>query len=208
MAQVIETTQIFFTNIFNLIEQIGNRQVVTAGDWNTVLNPSIDIRNYRNNNPRPRSRKTILENMEKFDIIDIYRKVYPTKRIYSWRKFNTLQQSRLDYILLSDTLIDKVGNVDISPGYRSDHSIVSVTLLDLQLQSKPRCYWKFNNSLLKDKTYVDKINETINNVKKQYALPVYNYDEINIIDKDLIRGIPRESQPQSKFSKIIILLKL
>ena len=145
----------FFENVFHLIEQIGNRQVVTGGDWNIILNPTIDARNYRSFNPKPRSRNIIKDKMNNFDLVDIYRKVFPEKRAYSWRKFNTIQQSRLDYILISDSLIDNVRNVDIVPGYRSDHSIVSVTLFDLQTQKKPRCYWKFNNSLLKDVNYIN-----------------------------------------------------
>ena len=176
----------FFNDVFNIIEQIGNRQVVTAGDWNTILNPELDARNYRSFNPKPRSRRAIIENMDKFNLIDIFRKVFPTKRAYSWRRFNTIQQSRLDYILLSDSLIDNVRNVDITPGYRSDHSIVSVTLFDLQTHNKPRCYWKFNNSLLKDKTYADEINDLIDNVKTQYAVPVYNLDEICNVSNELI----------------------
>ena len=134
----------FFINIFQIIENMGNRQVVTAGDWNTILNPNLDARNYRSFNPKPRSRQVIAEKMENLELIDIYRKVYPAKRAYSWRRFNTIQQSRLDYILVSDSLIEKVINVDITPGYRSDHSIVSVTLADLHLQNKSRSYWKFN----------------------------------------------------------------
>ena len=176
----------FFENIFQIIEQIGNRQVLTAGDWNTILDPSIDTRNYRNTNPKPRSRQIIKTKMENLDLVDIYRKVYPSKRAYSWRKFNTIQQSRLDYILLSDSLIEKVGNVDIIPGYRSDHSIVTVSLIDINLKNKTRSYWKFNNSLLKDKIYVDNIKETILRVKKQYAIPIYNYDEIQNISNELI----------------------
>ena len=176
----------FFDNIFQIIENLGNRQVLTAGDWNTILDPTIDTRNYRNNNPKPRSRQIIHTKMENLDLVDIFRKVYPSKRAYSWRKFNTIQQGRLDYILLSDSLIEKVGNVDIIPGYRSDHSIVTVSLIDLNLKNKTRSYWKFNNSLLKDKIYVDSIKQTILNVKKQYALPIYNFDEIQNIPNELL----------------------
>ena len=150
----------FFISIFQIIEQIGNRQVMVGGDWNLILDSNLDARNYKSHNPKPQSRRVLLEKINHFDLVDIYRKVYPAKRAYSWRKFNTIQQSRLDYLLISDSLIDKVINVDICSGYRSDHSIVCVTLNNLQLSGRPRCYWKFNNSLLRDKDFVNIIKET------------------------------------------------
>lgn len=179
----------FFINIFQIIERIGNRQVMTAGDWNVLLNPNIDSRNYRNLGTRSRSRRTILEKIEHFDLVDIYRKVFPEKRAYTWRRFNSIQQGRLDYILLSDSLVEKVINVDISSGYRSDHSIVSVTLDNSQLNKHPKSYWKFNNSLLKDKIYVDEIKKVISNTKKQYAVPIYNYEELDNIPNDYLEFV-------------------
>ena len=58
---------------------------------------------------------------------------------------------------------------DIIPGYRADHS--SITLrVKLQNNERGRGYWKFNNSLLKDKSYVDEIKKIIQEVKNTYAI--------------------------------------
>ena len=172
----------FFTKIFDLIENIGNRQILIAGDWNVILNPSLDARNYRSFNNRPRSRKLILDKINDLNLNDIFREVYPDKKLYTWRRFHTIQQSRLDYFLISDSLTIKVLDVDISPGYRSDHSLVSMSLKNENIQEKIRGYWKFNNSLLHDKNYVELINNHITEIKKQYALPIYNLENINNID--------------------------
>ena len=172
----------FFTKIFDLIENIGNRQILIAGDWNVILNPSLDAQNYRSFNNRPRSRKLILDKINDLNLNDIFREVYPDKKLYTWRRFHTIQQSRLDYFLISDSLTIKVLDVDISPGYRSDHSLVSMSLKNENIQEKIRGYWKFNNSLLHDKNYVELINNHITEIKKQYALPIYNLENINNID--------------------------
>ena len=177
----------FFDNIFQIVERIGNRQVVMSGDWNILLNPNLDSRNYRSLRSKPRSRKIIQDKMEQLDLVDIYRSVYPNKRAYTWRRFNTIQQGRLDFILLSDSLVDKVINVDINSGYRSDHSIVSATINFLQLQNNSKSYWKFNNSLLKDMNYILEIKKVISNTKIQYALPIYNFDNIDNIPNDSIQ---------------------
>ena len=177
----------FFTKVFDIIEDIGNRQVVTAGDFNVIMNPNIDARNYRSYASRPRSRRNIVNIMERLDLIDIYRTVYPNKRQYTWRKFNTIQQSRLDYFLISDSLVSVVNQIEIIPGYRSDHSIVCLAIKNTMTNYRPKTYWKFNNSLLYDSEYVTMIKTTITNIMKQYCLPVYNLDNINNIDKQEIQ---------------------
>ena len=172
----------FFAKIFDLIETIGNAQILLGGDWNVILNPFLDTRNYRNLNNRQRSRKLILEKMDSLNLIDVFRTVYPDKKLYTWRRFHTTQQSRLDYFLISDSLTIKVVDIDIKPGYRSDHSLVHISLKNENIQEKIKSYWKFNNSLLHDKNYVDMINDHISKVKKQYAIPIYNQEIIETIN--------------------------
>ena len=177
----------FFTNIFEIVKNVNvTNQILMGGDWNVILDPSMDARNYLSYNSRPNSRKLIKEMMENNDLVDIYRSVYPSKKAYTWRKFNTIKQSRLDYFLLSDSLVPNVRHVDILPGYRSDHSIICVFLNADQGNECRKSYWKFNNSLLKDKSYVEKIKNTLLNTMKQYALPVYDYENIQNIPKDQI----------------------
>ena len=49
-----------------------------------------------------------------------------------------------------------------------------------------KSYWTNNNSLLTDKEYLKIINKHIIETKKQYAVPIYNLDEIeNIPDFDI-----------------------
>jgi hypothetical protein len=71
-------------------------------------------------------------------------------------------------------------NSDISTGYRSDHTNVSVCLNINEIE-RGRGYWKFNNSLLKDIEYVNLVKSTIENVIKQYAVTPYNLENIMTI---------------------------
>ena len=52
---------------------------------------------------------------------------------------------------------------------------------------KGKPLWKHNNSLLTDKDYLETMSDKIDEVKKQYALPVYNIDQINNIHDDQIQ---------------------
>ena len=83
--------------------------------------------------------------------------------------------------------MSEVNDVNIVPGYRSDHSIVKLGLKLNTERTRLRQYWKFNNSLLKDKTFVDIIKRLINDVKIQYAVPVYMTDNIkDILNEDIV----------------------
>lgn len=44
--------------------------------------------------------------------------------------------------------------------------------------------WKFNCSLLKDKEYVDKVENEIKAVIEEYALTPYSRDNINTIPRE------------------------
>ena len=93
-------------------------------------------------------------------------------------------------------MTDLVYNCDIKVGYRSDHSIL---FLDITVNkfSMGKGIWKLNNSLLKNKSYVDLINNVIKEEAMRYAVPVYkvqyiksNWDKIFFtIDDDLFLEI-------------------
>ena len=63
---------------------------------------------------------------------------------------------RLDFFLISEELMSLVNKVEIKPGYRTDHSSVE---LELKLSDFTcgKGFWKFNNSLLYDKDFVEKV---------------------------------------------------
>ena len=94
----------FFEKVFNLVNQIDNETVVIGGDWNCFLNPTIDSRNYASNPSRPRTRAKLLNCMSDFNLVVVFRKLYPDKRAYSWRKFKSIKQSRLAYFFISEDL--------------------------------------------------------------------------------------------------------
>ena len=72
-----------------------------------------------------------------------------------------LVQSRLDYWLISNHLMYDFHQQDIKPGLRSDHSLVTLSFKIKNTQQKGRGFFKFNSSLLRDKIYVEKVNELI-----------------------------------------------
>ena len=91
---------------------------------------------------------------------DIWRLLHPDIEQFTWRRLNPLSQSRIDYYLISDNLIDKINTCDIQYGYKSDHSAV---VLELNLVHTPRGpgFWTFNALLLKDNEYITKLKSKL-----------------------------------------------
>ena len=79
-----------------------------------------------------------------------------------------------------------VKDIKIIPSYRSDHSSV-VLSLEINEFKNGKGLWKFNTSLLKDKTYVEEVKKCINKVKEQYIIPIYNLEFIkNNVNNDFL----------------------
>lgn len=177
-------TPLFFENIQNHIDDMQCSNIIWCGDFNLVLNPDLDYYNYKYIN-NSKARDKVLEIMESNSYIDPFRQLHENIRRYSWRRKTPLKQSRLDFFLISETLLSGLEMCTIEPSYRSDHSMISLKISFNDFK-KGRGLWKFNNSLLYDENYLDCIKDIIIKVKKQYAIPVYNFDNIHdISDADI-----------------------
>ena len=167
----------FYEEIGVACAEMGNDDTATilAGDLNMALNGDLDTVNYLHEN-NTRARDVLLRVMEENGLIDIFRERNGDLRRYSWRSSGTtVKQARLDYILISRSLITKVSDVNIVPGYRTDHSMVTLKL-GAYGHNRARGFFKMNNSLLGCEDYCQVIRETILDTALTYALPVYAQD--------------------------------
>ena len=171
----------FYQDIETLITKNTADYIILCGDLNVTLDPTMDSKNYSNkysiNNPK--SRRKILEIMENYSLVDTFRNLYPKLNRYTWRKPNSDKMARLDYFIVSNHLMDLIPETNIKYGHRSDHSIIELQIQLNKFQRGPGT-WKFNSSLLKDKSYVELINKTIEQTIEEYTAPVDN--PLNILD--------------------------
>lgn len=154
----------FYSNIRKKIEEFDNDMAIICGDWNLIMDPDLDSENYKHiNNPKARSVVKELF-IDEFEFMDAYRVINDEKKGFTWRKLNPeKKQARLDYFLINFDVLVHLDDCQIVPGYRSDHSGVLLKL-DFFEQARGRGYWKFNNSLLKDKEYIKRVKDTISEV--------------------------------------------
>ena len=78
--------------------------------------------------------------------------------------------------MTSSSLSTTFTDADILPGYKTDHSLISIHLAN---DANPRGpdYWKLNTSFLLDEEYIGLIKKTITDVANEYA----NNNEIDAI---------------------------
>ena len=173
----------FFDNIEQLILEFNNNKIIIAGDWNCTINFEIDNKNYSSSMYRARIRNRILDLMTQFELVDIWRINNPNTSSYTWRKFKTTKQARLDYFLVTDNLITQINDSNIDIKYKSDHSLVMLSLKQ-NCFSHDKSYWKFNKSLLKNKESIQQIKDVISKTKTEYCALVYDYNNIDSIPEE------------------------
>ena len=167
----------FYTNLSHTIRSYDTDHVIMAGDFNFVINPSIDSYNYaREYNPN--AKRVFLNLVDEEELVDAWRELNPEKSEYTWARNNPIKCGRLDMFFVNANLITSVRNARIKPGYRTDHSIVEMSLHINEIEKGPGL-WKFNEAVLKDTEYVDLVYETIRDIVQQYAIPIYSKEHIN-----------------------------
>ena len=104
-----------------------------------------------------------------FQLQDIWRSQHPNQTQYTWRNKSFKIQCRLDYWLVSRDLSSLVIKSDIIHATISDHSAITVNLQSKEYAKRGPGFWKFNNSLLKDDTFVKNLAEKIPEFKDKHA---------------------------------------
>ena len=188
--------------VFNLIDHWQPDFAVYGGDWNLVLNQNLDTKNYIHEN-NLQARSELKNKMEYYSLIDVWRELNPSAKKFTWtgKTSRPSKLSRLDFFLITNSLFPFIKNAKIEAGILSDHSIISIEI-DFRNFTRGRGYWKFNNSLLKDKTYVEKVKICIKNVIKTYTTEDFSQTFINNATPIQLQSIPCKINDQLLFDMI------
>ena len=125
----------FYAKLSHGLELLNGRAlpICLGGDWNCVYdlapaNRNQDILNM-NSLPNPNNGKSLSTLCDKFDIGDPFRILNPYAKEYSYIPFGTVRtnRSRLDFFLVSNSLINKGNTIEYNPSKSSifDHKRVT-----------------------------------------------------------------------------------
>ena len=131
---------------------------------------------------------------------DIWRLLNPEARRYTWHQNQPTIYCRLDFFLVSESSLCDVTHADILPGFKTDHSMVT---LNVALHSNPRGkgFWKLNTSLLSEMRYVQEIKTAIESTVNQYeddtsVNPVLLWEmiKLKVQEKSISYAAPKKRQ--------------
>ena len=163
-----DSPDFFENNVFSKINDWNPHHAIFAGDWNLIMDRNLDTLNYQSVS-NPRARNAVIDKINEFDLIDIHRELYPTKRSYTWKQWGAHKYGRLDYFLISNSLLPFIKKSSIISGCYSDHSPIILDI-DFSKFQRGKGFWKLNNSLLSDPDYIDLIKDTIKKTTCQYSV--------------------------------------
>ena len=125
--------QTFFEQLEKFINDHNEKTFIVGGDFNTVINESIDKRNGRVNTHKL-CRQAINNIIDTNNLIDIWRDMHPNLKQFTWHLHHKPPVfCRLDYFLISDNLLNSITSSKHNIGFKSDHSLVSVNIDILNL---------------------------------------------------------------------------
>ena len=152
-----------FNTLNNILIDHNDDTFIIGGDFNTIVNPLRDKKN-GNINAHKNGSKRINEIINENDLIDIWRLKHPDSYKYTWHSnTNPPIFCRLDYFFISSNIVNNISDCNISYGYKTDHSLVSMTLETSQTRRGPGSF-KINNSILHEEEYIQRIRNAIKEI--------------------------------------------
>ena len=98
-----------------------------------------------------------MENMELCDVWIIFN---PDCKRYIWRQRQPEVHCSLDFFLVSQSILGISTHTDITPGFKTDHSLITLSL-SLHFNPGGNGFWKLNTSLLADNNFIETIKTAI-----------------------------------------------
>ena len=192
-APCISTEKIEFLNFIKLnINQLCtdlSNQLILLGDFNIVIDNKLDIISgeYHSANIVKRFSNLINDLL----LVDVWRSMHGNRKEFSWSKNTPYTARRIDYIFTSEYLIPFCKSSDISYLGFSDHKAISIYFDFSSFKRGPSTY-KFNVTLLKNKTFINEVIKEIDRINSLDFDPHLRWDYIKVIIKDKGMAFGRE----------------
>jgi len=146
---------VFFQRFFERLQDFNGDEIIIGGDFNLVL----DINKGKKGGlakTHQNCAKVVQQYTHVLDLAE-WRTLNQEEQKYSWGRKNPEIHCRLDFFLVSQTILSKTTTTDILPGYKTDHSLISITI-SLHSNPRGRGIWKLNTSFLSEIVYLNQIN--------------------------------------------------
>ena len=139
----------FFKELHKIIEKRNN--TLLAGDFNMLEDIFLDKLGGNTSNTHLIGLDIITEIKNQNNLIDIWRKINPHKRLFTYHNPDKTIHTRLDRIYITDNITVKTSTIYTVS--LSDHDGVTVSFQIRETNPKGPGIWKLNTSILKQKHF-------------------------------------------------------
>ena len=197
----------FFLNLLNHLNQLEGEKIL-CGDFNCVLDNKYDI--VSGESHRQCDVNCFKDLILDSTLNDAWRLFHQEEKVFTWCRKNPFIARRLDYIFVTDLILNNTLSCFITSIANSDHKAV---ILKYSLSSVKRgpSYWKFNNNLLNDLQFV----RIMNNMLEAFEIenenlndPQTKWDLCKIKIRELSLSFSKEKRKKEKNSEIILIQEL
>ena len=102
------------------------------------------------------------------DLKDAWQYLHPNESVFTWHHKSLKIHCKLDYLLVSSDIISQIQECKIIPVSFSGHVAVCLSLNSKGYKKHGPGFFKFNNSLLDDKNFIEELKENIEMYQEKY----------------------------------------
>ena len=176
------TRSAFFDMVLKSGHIVPTMNNIIGGDFNVCLDPAKDLIDYsdvpeyiRAHKGSARALKDLIAHHNAQDSWNVYQSnFFDDSTLWTWQQggplSNSIIRSRLDRIYISDSIVSSVMHAGTQDTMLSDHRIYEIHLATPEEHRRYITGWKFNNQLLEDKEFTDKIRRIIDSITKKASL--------------------------------------
>ena len=106
--------------------------------------------------------------MEELGLQDIYRKLHPNTKSFTYETKNLKLKSRIDFFLVSNSIVSEVKRAEIRSSIAPDHKAIFLGIEVRSSLERGPGSWKFNNTLLDDEKYKELIRFIYPQIREKY----------------------------------------
>lgn len=158
----------FLEGMDERLNQLEPTNLVVAGDFNCILDSTIDKNTAGEGHPQgDQGRNALKSLMDEWNLLDVWRVRHPQEKAYTFRRGD--YTSRLDYFLIHPHLADisrKENMVNLSC---SDHSLITIQFNFDSSTDRGPGFWRFNTDLLNNESFVQKMKDFLKNPQEPFS---------------------------------------
>lgn len=149
----------FFGQLEKKLLDLGDHPIVLAGDFNEVMDTTLDRSSMSDRVSKAHT--ALIEMSKACGLVDVWRLHNPSGRDFTFYSSPHGSFSRIDFFLISQSLMPSVTSSNIGNIILSDHSPVYFNMMAFTPTVRtPR--WRLNSSLLLDEAFKESVRSQIN----------------------------------------------